>query len=279
MTEKKLKTFIKWQGNKSNHVRFLLPLIPKNYNTYIEPFLGSGAVLLKHKPTKWIINDLNKDNIDVWKIIQDNPNKIISYFKNFGKTFKNLSKDKKIKLCNKKTSNLNNSKSQSRAINFLLMKACSFMGTIMKNDVFSFNGLELSILAYNKYPFLSESYFENIKKISQFLNETNGKIYNSDYKKILKKAKANDFIFLDPPYIQSHDYKFNYNKGEKLDNVFIKELVEQVKILDKRDVFWMMTQANTAQIRKSFLGYKFKTFNVFRAVSKSYTKELIIMNY
>ena len=65
MTDNNLKTFIKWQGNKSNHVRFLLPLIPKKYNTYIEPFLGSGALLtnrilrfIKNKKNDYFIHKL-----------------------------------------------------------------------------------------------------------------------------------------------------------------------------------------------------------------------------
>jgi hypothetical protein len=59
----------------------------------------------------------------------------------------------------------------------------------------------------------------------------------------------------------------------------MKELIKQVKELDKRDVFWIMTQANTKEILHAFKEYKLRTFDVYRAVSKSYTKELIIMNY
>jgi DNA adenine methylase len=280
MTEKKLKTFIKWQGNKTNHTRFLLPLIPEQYNTYIEPFLGSGALLLKHKPTHYIINDLNRDNINIWKLVKNNPNKIINAFKTFGNTFKKLSKPKKIEICKKISNKLNTSQyNDNRSIKYLLMKACSFMGTIMKNNTFMFNGLELSILAYDKYPFLTNGFFDNIKNVSEYLNKNKGQIYNADYKKILKKAKKNDFVFLDPPYVEQKNYQFNYNKNEILDQDFINELVQQVKILDKRDVYWIMTQANTKQIRKAFANYKIKTFDVYRAVSKSYTKELIIMNY
>jgi DNA adenine methylase len=42
----KLKTFIRWMGNKSKHLRhilpYILPYIPDDYNTYYEPFIGSG---------------------------------------------------------------------------------------------------------------------------------------------------------------------------------------------------------------------------------------------
>lgn len=45
-----MKTFINWQGNKTRYLKHILPLIPDNYNTYIEPFVGSGALLLKLEP-------------------------------------------------------------------------------------------------------------------------------------------------------------------------------------------------------------------------------------
>ena len=59
-----MKTFIKWSGNKSKHINKFKEYIPKEFNTYIEPFIGSGALLLHLEPKKWIINDLNKDLIN-----------------------------------------------------------------------------------------------------------------------------------------------------------------------------------------------------------------------
>jgi DNA adenine methylase len=282
MSNKKenLRTFIKWSGNKSKHLRHIIPLLPTDYNNYIEPFLGSGALFLKLKPKKYIINDLNRDNIETWKLIKNNPNKIINAFKTFGKTFKKMNKKQKLLTCRKQTESLNCSViSETRTCKYLLMKACVYMGNILIKDRYYFKGLELGITVNNNHPFLTENYYKNIKNVSEYLNKNKGQIYNADYKKILKKAKKNDFVFLDPPYVEKKDYCFNYNKNEILDQDFINELVQQVKILDKRDVYWIMTQANTKQVRKAFANYKIKTFDVYRAVSKSYTKELIIMNY
>jgi DNA adenine methylase len=100
-----------------------------------------------------------------------------------------------------------------------------------------------------------------------------------DYKKVLAKAKDGDFVFLDPPYIEEHDYQFNYNKGEKLDESFLLDLLKEVEKLDKNGVRWLMTQANTPQIRKIFKGYIFKKFSVYRGLSNSYNSELLIRNY
>ena len=120
---------------------------------------------------------------------------------------------------------------------------------------------------------------DNILDISDYINDTKGIILNKDYKTILSKAKAGDFVFMDPPYVEDHDYQFNYNKDEILDESFIIGLLEQVKKLDYKGVKWMMTQADTKTVRNIFKGYKILKFPVYRALKKEYTNELLIKNY
>ena len=139
--------------------------------------------------------------------------------------------------------------------------------------------MDLNIYTKNNYPFLSQITFNNIINVSNFLNGTKGVIFNTDYKKVLNKAKKGDFVFLDPPYIEEHNYSFNYNKNEQLDMKFLKEILIEVRKLDDRDVKWMMTQADTKDVKKLFKGYIIKHFPVYRAQTKTYVKELLIMNY
>jgi DNA adenine methylase len=85
-----MKTFIRWQGNKSKHIAKFQQFFPKSFDTYIEPFVGSGAVLLHLKPEKWIINDLNRYLISLWKLVRDNPRTLL----NSNKLLKNFQKVK-----------------------------------------------------------------------------------------------------------------------------------------------------------------------------------------
>ena len=62
---------IRRSGNKSKLVKKILPFIPDYNGTYIEPFVGTGAVFLNLEPQKWIINDINKELIDAWKLVRD----------------------------------------------------------------------------------------------------------------------------------------------------------------------------------------------------------------
>jgi site-specific DNA-adenine methylase len=62
-------------------------------------------------------------------------------------------------------------------------------------------------------------------------------------------AKRNDFVFLDPPYIEDFDYQINYNIGEDLSNKFLSKLLDEVKKLDLKGVKWLMTQTDTPIVR------------------------------
>jgi DNA adenine methylase len=275
-----MKTFIRWQGNKLQHINKFIKYIPEFNGCYIEPFLGSGALFLKIQPKKWLINDLNKDLISVWKYIQTEPLKIINFFKNFEKKFVPLSNNDKVIYCKKITSNIQNLPfTLKRTCYYILMKYCCYSGSIEVRNKFFFEGLSMNIYMKNYYPFFTENYFNNVKQISSYLNDTIGTICNTSYENILNKAKQGDFVFLDPPYIESHNYKFNYNINEVLDKNFLSNLLKEVEKLDKKKVKWLMTQADTNEVKKIFKKYTIKKYKVFRMASKSYVNELIIMNY
>lgn len=274
----KLKTFIRWPGNKSKHLKHILPHIPDEYNTYIEPFVGSGALFLKLQPDKWIINDINKDNINVWNEVKDNVESIIYIFKEFGKIFKPLDNKEKILLCKEIISKLNRMKYDlDRASLYMIMKYCVYMGELIRNGRFYFNGLDLNIYTKNQYSFLGNKYFENLKKVNIFLNKSKGKIMSTDYKNILKQAKRGDFVFLDPPYVD--DYIYEYNIDQKLDIGFIKQLRNEMDKLDNKGVKWIMTYADTKDIRKIFKEYYITEYPVFRRIQNKYTSELLIKNF
>ena len=274
----KLKTFIKWTGNKSRYLKYIKPHIPEDFNIYIEPFLGSGALFLYLQPEKWIINDINKDNIKVWEFVLDDPESIIYIFKEFGKIFKPLSNKDKINFCKEIVSKLQNMKYNiERATMYTLMKFCSYMGEIIINNKFYFKGLEQNIYNNNRYSFLKQSYFDNLQSVSTFLNDTDGQIFNTDYKNILRKAKRGDFIFLDPPYIDN--YTHMYNIDQKIDINFIEDLRDELEKLDNKDVKWLMTQADTKDIRKIFKNYEIIEYPVYRIYLNKHVTELIIKNY
>ena len=83
----KAKPFIKWVGGKRQLIEQLDAQLPADFGnwenvTYIEPFVGGGAMLfymlqlyphIQHA----IINDINPDLATCYRTVRDNPEQLI----------------------------------------------------------------------------------------------------------------------------------------------------------------------------------------------------------
>lgn len=277
-----MKTFIKWSGNKTRYIKFILPHFPTEFDKYIEPFIGSGAVFLNLQPNKWIINDINRDLYNMWRCIQQDHLIILNNVSIFKDKFMRLNKRDKLLFCRSLTNKLSCLPFEChRASLFLLLKYCVYMGILLRHKEYYFRGFDMSLHKdFGKmYPF-TDGFKDNIDMVSNYLKTSKGKITNNDYRKCLLAAKNNDFVFLDPPYIEDHKYDFKYNIDEtSLSMDFLFELAEEVKKLDKKEVKWLMTQADTKYVRELFQEYNIIKYPVYRRQSNSYKYELIIKNY
>ena len=66
-----------YRGGKNSVVNKILPYIP-NHERYIEPFFGSGAVLLNKKASKMeVANDSEERIMALFQVIRDRPNELM----------------------------------------------------------------------------------------------------------------------------------------------------------------------------------------------------------
>ena len=65
------KPFVKWAGGKRQILGLLKQHIPTNFDTYYEPFIGGGALFFELAPKKAIINDSNKELMNVYEVLKD----------------------------------------------------------------------------------------------------------------------------------------------------------------------------------------------------------------
>ena len=72
---------LKWVGGKRQLISDIEPLIPKRISTYVEPFIGGGAVLFHLQPKKAIINDYNQELMNVYQVIKDDSDGLIEVLK------------------------------------------------------------------------------------------------------------------------------------------------------------------------------------------------------
>lgn len=73
-----MKTIIKWPGGKGGEINKFINLIPE-YDRYIEPFFGGGAVYFHIEPKKAIINDISQSLMMFYKLVKKQDRLLYNY--------------------------------------------------------------------------------------------------------------------------------------------------------------------------------------------------------
>ena len=66
-----MKPLLKWVGGKRQLLPAIHSVLPESFDTYVEPFLGGGAVLFSLAPERARVNDLNTELITVYEVVRD----------------------------------------------------------------------------------------------------------------------------------------------------------------------------------------------------------------
>ena len=67
---KSINPLIKWSGGKGDEIKNFEKYFPKDFDTYIEPFIGGGSVFFHINPKKAVIADVHTELIDLYKSIK-----------------------------------------------------------------------------------------------------------------------------------------------------------------------------------------------------------------
>lgn len=272
------KPFVKWAGGKRSIISKILKLVPYEFETYYEPFVGGGAVLFELSPKKAVINDYNKELINIYNCIKDET-KFMQMCNELNKHETNHSEEYYYKIRNidrdkKKFNKLADYKRAARTL--YLNKAC-FNGLYRVNSKNEFNvpfGKKEKVNTYDGI---------NLGIIYYYLNSNDIKILSDDYEKIVKTAKKGDFIYLDPPY-DSDTSAFNSYTENGFDKEEQKRLARVFKELDEKGCYVMLSNYNTTLIRELYKNYNFHYVEAQRnigakAKDRKVVEEVIITNY
>ena len=272
------KPFVKWAGGKRQIINKLKEYVPVEYNTYYEPFIGGGALLFELSPKKAVINDSNKELMNVYKCIKDEDkftkmcNILNNYEANHSEEFyyqiRNQDKDKS------KFNKMIDYKKAARTI--YLNKAC-FNGLYRVNKKNEFN------VPFNKKDKINTYDGQNLGIIHSYLNFNEVKILSVDFEEAVKDAKAGDFVYFDPPY-DSDTHTFNDYTEEGFSKVEQTRLSEVFKRLDEIGCYVMLSNHNTSLIQELYKGYNFHYIEAKRSINANGKKrgkveEVIITNY
>ena len=188
-----LAPILKWVGGKRQLLNEINPLLPKRITTYVEPFVGGGAVLFSLQPKKAIINDFNKDLINVYNIVRDNPQELLDILKEHDK--KN-SEDYYYEIrALDRSENYKNMSDLEKAARIIYLNKPCYNGLFRVNQAGQFNS------PYGKYKTPNIVNEPVILAMSNYFNDNNIKIMEGDYREALKNLRKGAFVYFDPPYM------------------------------------------------------------------------------
>lgn len=248
----------------------LQKFFPDSYNRYFEPFIGGGAIFFHLNPENAVINDLNQELINLYEKIRDQPEELMIGLDQLQP--KVDSKDFFLETRAKVPRN-----KLDLAVRTIYLNRTCYNGIYRVNSSGEFNvpfGDMGNPQLYEK---------KNILACSKVLQRTT--ILSGDYKKMIRRIRKNDFVYLDPPYVPLSDTAhFTSYTSEKFGGEQQDELSEFCKKLDKKGAVFLLSNSETEFTKKLYENFNCQTIKAARNVaarssSRTPVNELVVTNY
>ena len=298
----KAKPFIKWVGGKSQLLEQFEALLPRDFEqwdnvTYVEPFVGGGAMLFFmlqrfSNINNVIINDINKNLAEAYLNIKDNAKELVYKLKQLAKEYSTLQgteTQKKFYLDIRRRFNEETSTGIERTALLIFLNRTCFNGLYRENSKGLFN------VPFGRYTNPTICNEAVIYADSELLNQYDVRIMNADF---LETASViNDegrfFFYFDPPFRPlSATSSFNSYVKEEFDDKRQKELANFCRRLSENDnVKCMLSNADCSakNPEDNFFETIYNGFNIHRvyasrsvnadASKRGKLTELLITNY
>ena len=290
------KPFLKWAGGKTQLIEEIKNNLPeivfREPFTYIEPFVGSGAVLfwlLNHFPNmkKAVINDINKELIDTYDTIANSPQQLISVLEDLQNKYYILEDEEAKKNFYYEKRTLFNIKSEEKLIQsalFIFLNRTCFNGLYRVNRKNEFN---VPIGSY-KRPLICDK--ENILAVSRALQKV--EILCGDFEQTINYTESNTLFYFDPPYKPlSETSGFNAYAKDNFDDKEQIRLRDFCNKLNELNHYWILSNSDVRGKDKNnhffddlYANYEIKRVLAKRSINANPEKrgvlnELLITNY
>lgn len=267
---------VKWVGGKRQLLTEIDKYIPSHYSTYYEPFLGGGAVFFYLQPKKAIVNDINEELINLYKVIKDNVEELIEDLKkhkNESDYFYSIRElDRDIEVYKKLTP-------VQRASRIHYLNKTCYNGLFRVNSQGQFN------VPFGRYKNPNIVNEVTLRAVSNYFNSANITFKCCDFEESVKGARKGSFIYFDPPYDPVSDTSSftGYDKGGfgKKEQVRLKKLCDR---LNDRGIKFLLSNSETDFILDLYRDYKIEIVQAKRSINSKGNKrgevnEVLVMNY
>ena len=292
--------FLKWAGGKRQlmkKIELRLPDDLDSYNTYVEPFIGGGAVLFhlleKYDFDNVHISDLNPELILCYEILKLDAKSVIKTLNKLIDEYPEEIDDRKevyYKIRADWNEDVDNIKSLSKSKKVKRVSQMIFLNRTCFNGLFRVNRKGEFNVPIGNYKKPSFPKAENLLAVQKALE--NVTIHLSSFENCESWVDKYTFIYFDPPYrpLSDTSHFVSYSKGEFNDENQ-KQLAETFHSLDKKKIKLLLSNSdpkNTVPDDEFFdelySGFNIQRVSANRAINSNPNKrgiitELLISNY
>lgn len=295
---------LKWAGGKTQLIasitkHFPIQLLNGHIKTYIEPFVGGGAVFFHLANTCTFrhayLFDVNPELVIVYNSVRDSVGEVISALASLEKEYIGLVEEKRAALFYHIRDKYNREKKEISAalcnhsvipergaLTIFLNRTC-FNGLFRVNKNGSFN---VPHGRYKKPAILNET---RLRAASSALQRATVRL--ADFSECLEIADNETFIYYDPPYRPvSRTSNFTSYSRDVFDDAEQRRLFEIFKKLHEKGVMQLLSNSDPTNYEEdSFFDDLYHEFSILRVTAKRMInsdsskrgelRELLIKNY
>ena len=228
-----VKSPLNYTGGKHKLLPQILPLFPKEINTFVDLFTGGCNVAVNVNANKIIANDFEEHIIDIYKAFQngyDNVEEIIKVIESYIAKY-NLSIEN-VKGFNKLREDYNNNPFKT---NYITSTMLYVLICYSFNHQFRFNSKGEFNMPFGKNRSQwNDTMKKNLINFHKSIVDKNIIFTNNDFRELkIDKLSCNDFVYCDPPYLITCA---TYNEKNGWNEQCEKDLLDLLDNLNSKSV-------------------------------------------
>jgi DNA adenine methylase len=214
---------LKWIGNKQRFAPEIVSFFPARFGTYIEPFLGSAAVLATLAPRRAIGSDVFQPLVEIWQTLRSDPARLNHWYSG---RWHSVANGEKIAEYEKIKASYN--KSPNAADLLFLCRSC-YGGVVRFRKADGYMSTPCGI----HRPINPESF---ARRVEEWQKRTAGTEFRvMDYRAAMAAAKSGDVVYCDPPYRDSQTILYGAQAFD------LRELFDAIRDCRSRGVYVVLS--------------------------------------
>lgn len=267
------RPFVKWAGGKRQLLGQIDAYVPAEFGTYVEPFVGGGALFFYLLPERAVLVDNNPVLINAYHVVQRDVEALIvslQQHRNEKEYYYEIR-------AADRTPEFADWTPVERASRTLFMNKCCYNGLYRVNSKGQFN------VPFGKYKNPTICDAPNLRAVSRALQGVT--IRHGSFELCLEHAAAGDFVYLDPPYHPlSETASFTSYTKDAFGPADQERLREVFGALDERGCKVLLSNSYCDFILDLYADYAIEPVLAKRAINSNAAKrgaikEVLVRNY